>query len=440
MSIKVQHFNEVDISNIHFSEPKKTRSGSYLLEIYQLGKDNKKEGLFIQTPKLKNVDGIHFNETKAFIDFEFKQEQPELYQFFIDIDEKCIQETHKNSKKWFRKSLPFDIVEEYYKSNIKLGRNHKVPTIRLKLPVSKKQIQTEIYNQQRQKVHFQDVSAGDEMVNVIHIIGLKFLKQQFILETQLLQSKLYKENNQEKQLGYIIKDEEEEFDEDLLPPSPEDNQSVFIDDEISLMPPNEEEFNHKIQETIKEELEETQENDNLLKEELIEETNLTHLTQKQEELLESNKKEELLESNDNIENKQEQPLIENNNNIEEINIDNINYQLTENDKNEITKELNDNKKLRLLNYNKERMDKIQQDILNKQLQLEQLQKDNELFENSDYEFDMEGSFTDFDFRGNFTVKQRDKGMNSESYLIYSGSESGAKKVRIRGSHSDVNIE
>jgi len=62
------------------------------------------------------------------------------------------------------------------------------------------------------------------------------------------------------------------------------------------------------------------------------------------------------------------------------------------------------------------------------------------FENSDYEFDMEGSFTDFDFRGNFTVKQRDKGMNSESYLIYSGSESGAKKVRIRGSHSDVNIE
>jgi len=224
------------------------------------------------------------------------------------------------------------------------------------------------------------------MVNVIHIIGLKFLKQQFILETQLLQSKLYKENNQEKQLGYIIKDEEEEFDEDLLPPSPEDNQSVFIDDEISLMPPNEEEFNHKIQETIKEELEETQENDNLLKEELIEETNLTHLTQKQEELLESNKKEELLESNDNIENKQEQPLIENNNNIEEINIDNINYQLTENDKNEITKELNDNKKLRLLNYNKERMDKIQQDILNKQLQLEQLQKDNELFENSDYEY------------------------------------------------------
>lgn len=62
------------------------------------------------------------------------------------------------------------------------------------------------------------------------------------------------------------------------------------------------------------------------------------------------------------------------------------------------------------------------------------------FENSDYEIDMEGSFTDFDFRGNFTVKGREKGMNSESYLVFTGQEMNAKKVRIRGSHSDVNIE
>lgn len=382
MSIKVQHFNDIDLSNIHFTEPKKTRSGSYLLEIYQLDKDNKKENLFIQTPKLKNVDGIHFNDTKAFIDFEFKQDQPELYQFFIDIDEKCIQETHKNSKKWFRKSLPFDVVEEYYKSNIKLGRNHKVPTIRFKLPVSKKQIQTEIYNQQRQKISFVDVNPGDEMVNVLHIIGLKFLKQQFVLEIQLLQSKLYKEDNIQKQLGYIIKDEVEEFDEDLLPPSPEDNQSVFIDDEISLMPPNEEEYLNKIQETIKEELEDKIEEENLLKEELIEETNINQL-ELNNELIEEDNNNDTVQLEDN---NKEQVKLEENNNIEEINIDNINYELTENDKNEINKEIMDNKKLRLLNYNKEKINKIQQDILNKQLQLEELQKDNELFENSDYEY------------------------------------------------------
>ena len=62
------------------------------------------------------------------------------------------------------------------------------------------------------------------------------------------------------------------------------------------------------------------------------------------------------------------------------------------------------------------------------------------FGESKFEIDMEGSFTDFDFGGNFTVKGREKGMNSESYLIFTGDESNSTKVRIRGSHSDVNIK
>jgi len=62
------------------------------------------------------------------------------------------------------------------------------------------------------------------------------------------------------------------------------------------------------------------------------------------------------------------------------------------------------------------------------------------FTNSNYEFDLEGSFTDFDFKGDFRVAQREKGMNSESYILYSGGNGSSKRVKIRGSHSDVNIE
>jgi len=78
------------------------------------------------------------------------------------------------------------------------------------------------------------------------------------------------------------------------------------------------------------------------------------------------------------------------------------------------------------------------DDLNVELQFSEFRATG--FQNSDYEIDMEGSFTDFDFRGNFTIKGREKGMNSESYLVFTGQELNAKKVRIRGSHSDVNIE
>lgn len=62
------------------------------------------------------------------------------------------------------------------------------------------------------------------------------------------------------------------------------------------------------------------------------------------------------------------------------------------------------------------------------------------FTESDYELDMEGSFTDFNIRGNFDVERRDEGMNSNSLLLYSGDRSRAKKIRIRGSHSDISID
>lgn len=344
MTIKVRHINEIDISQIQFCQPKKTRSGSYLIEMYLLN-NNQRENIYIQTPKLKNVDGIHFNETKAFIDFEFTHEKPELYQFFIDLDEKCIQETHKNSKKWFRKVLPLDVVEEYYKTNIKLGRNHHVPTIRFKLPVSKKEIQSEIYNQQRQQISYDVIKPDDELVNVIQVIGLKFLKQQFILETQLLQCKVYKTDKINKQLGYIIQDDEEDFDEDLLPNSLEENQTIFIDDEISLVLENDERENQQLTKIQEEEPEhETTENNEI----------------------------------ENLEN-----------NIEEIDIQHIKQELTENDKQEINEELNNKKllkKQKILQYNQHKIDEIRKEILDKQLTLEELEKDNQLFENPEYEY------------------------------------------------------
>ena len=47
MSIKVRNYSDVDISNIQFSDPKKTRAGSYLVEMY-LKNGTKKENIYIQ--------------------------------------------------------------------------------------------------------------------------------------------------------------------------------------------------------------------------------------------------------------------------------------------------------------------------------------------------------------------------------------------------------
>jgi hypothetical protein len=150
MSFKVRNYSDIDIENIQFSEPKKTRAGSYLVETF-LKNGEKKENIYIQTPKLKNINGINLSDNRAYIDFEFNQENPDFYQFFTDLDEKMCLTVHKNSKKWFKQNFPLDIVDEFYKTNIKPGRNNKLPTIRFKIPVSKKKIKGEFYNSKREK-------------------------------------------------------------------------------------------------------------------------------------------------------------------------------------------------------------------------------------------------------------------------------------------------
>lgn len=59
----------------------------------------------------------------------------------------------------------------------------------------------------------------------------------------------------------------------------------------------------------------------------------------------------------------------------------------------------------------------------------------------DFKLELEGNFTDFDWEGTYQVQSRDKGMNSESFILFSDEPSdNSKLIRIRGSHSDVNIK
>ena len=114
MSLKVKNYSDIDISKIQFSDPKKTRAGSYLVEMF-LKNGSKRENIYIQTPKLKNLNGINLNENRAHVEFEFDSNQPDFYQFFTQLDEKCILTAHKNSKKWFKQSFPLDVIDEFYK-------------------------------------------------------------------------------------------------------------------------------------------------------------------------------------------------------------------------------------------------------------------------------------------------------------------------------------
>lgn len=213
MSLKVKNYSEIDVSSIEFADPKKTRSGSYLVEMY-FKNNNQREDIYIQTPKLKNINELNINDNNPYLEFEFNSKSPEFYDFITKIDEHCILNTHKNSKEWFKQPFPLDFIDECYKSNIRPSRNNNSPTIRFKLPVSKKQLNVDFYNSNKEKINLQDIKNNSEIISVVKLVGMKFLKKQFILEFCLVQGKVCQKEKKEP-LGYILNDNtESDYDSD----------------------------------------------------------------------------------------------------------------------------------------------------------------------------------------------------------------------------------
>ena len=136
------------------------------------------------------------------------------------IDEHNIIYIQKHSKKWFNKNFPLDVVDDFYSTPVKTARKKNPPKLKLKLPISKGLIDTNIYDIGNNLIDYRDVVSESKIVATIKLLGLRFLKQQVICEWTPLQLKVYQEPNlNNKVQGYLINnnlltDDEEDNVED----------------------------------------------------------------------------------------------------------------------------------------------------------------------------------------------------------------------------------
>ena len=189
--INIKNYRDINLTKLNFTHPKKTRGGSYISLITY---DDNNEKIFIQTPKITTTTGICNHDTRSYIELQFNKNHLSFYDFLISLDETNIKIVNNNSKEWFEQELPLDIIDEFYKPNIKIRKN-LAPKIKFKIPVNKGDVLCNIYNDSHQLINSNDIKENDKVVLIIELIGLKFLKQQFNLEWKVSQIKLYQNLN-----------------------------------------------------------------------------------------------------------------------------------------------------------------------------------------------------------------------------------------------------
>ena len=251
MTTSVKNYDTIDVEKFNFTKPEKFNNSYFGAMSYS---DNN-EPIYIQTPKLRcNVSIKDIAENKQpYLELVIPKNKMEFYDLLTKIDDKHIKKTFTSSEEWFGKELPLEAIDDMYKPITKSFKKNSEPTVKFKLPIIKNKIHCTVYNKQKNSIDISEIKENDEVILIIHLKGLKVLKQFYLCDCYISQIKLF----QDKDLKYNIIDEYSIIDDG----NDEEDLDNFDEELIYEINKENEEKNQRI-EDLKKQLEEEEKNIN----------------------------------------------------------------------------------------------------------------------------------------------------------------------------------
>ena len=182
--MSILKYDDINIKNINYDKPEK--KGTY----YYSSISYDKQPLQIQTPKMKCMNKNDEILRNSNIDCESITNDFNFYDFFLSIEDRNVKETFKNNKEWFGKEIPLELIDDMYKRTIKPVKKNNKPSFTFKLPTIKNKVQCRIYDQNKMIIDINKLDKDSEIIFVIHIRGLKFLKQHYYCDCYISQIKI----------------------------------------------------------------------------------------------------------------------------------------------------------------------------------------------------------------------------------------------------------
>ena len=125
------------------------------------------------------------------IDTEGVSDKYGLYDFIVKLDDRNIKETFSQSKDWFQKEIPLELIDDMYKRTGKPLKNKQVPMIQWKVPFQSDKPLCKIFNQHKEDMSMIDIHKESHIELIVHIKGLKFLKQHYYCDCYVSQLKVH---------------------------------------------------------------------------------------------------------------------------------------------------------------------------------------------------------------------------------------------------------
>ena len=266
--MNISSYRDFPLDKIIFEKPIRSKDNTYISEAVLRKENGETDKVIIQTPSLVNLEGIVRTGNRAYIELAIDKEHSDFYDFISNIDGNAMDIIEKNSESWFGQQFPRKVVEDFYRSILKPGREQTTPCMKLNLPIEDEEILVNFLNKDKKKCFYTEVPTKAKTVVVMQFIGLRFLKQQVlsmwrpiqvfvndIIQAQeqpvYIQDNLLTDEEQEtleipvEQIndlnGIVIVDKNPEttVDENILKEAPkEENLRLLIDENKNNMEPS----------------------------------------------------------------------------------------------------------------------------------------------------------------------------------------------------------
>jgi hypothetical protein len=178
--------SDIDHKKINYSKPEKQG------QIYYSAINYDNSPFYLQTSKMvckKSGDEIA-KMKNAVLEMDNITMDFGFYDTLLNLDERNVKKTHENNKDWFGKDIPLEVIDNMYKRSCKPVKKSSKPNFSFKIPMIKDKVQCHIYDQKKVCVDIGQLKEGTEVICILHVRGLKFLKQHYYCDCYISQIKV----------------------------------------------------------------------------------------------------------------------------------------------------------------------------------------------------------------------------------------------------------
>ena len=179
---------EFDFSKVTLQNPEVIQGGSYFCKL--LCQDN---DFLLQTPKCYTKNGIITTGKKIYSDLRFSQDNETFFKWLQHLEKHLHKLLYEKKDVWFQNEMTLDDIEYLFSNCYRSYKNGFLIRTFLKQSRNFRNVDNFIvYDDNENKLSFDDVSKEDKVISIIQITGIKFNDNDFKLEFSLKQMMVFK--------------------------------------------------------------------------------------------------------------------------------------------------------------------------------------------------------------------------------------------------------